>query len=129
MKRNYQFVILDDDRVNNMICQKIILNTFPDAEVHVLAKPEDAIAWFQKKIYRVEDLVLFLDLNMPQMSGWQFLNYIQENFTDVAQASLIHLLTSSIDFSDIEKAKNYPFVRSYVVKPLSSDFLKANFSK
>lgn len=66
--------------------------------------------------------VIFLDLNMPVMDGWDFL----EEFGKIhaPQNVVIYILTSSIDPADTERAKQYSNVDSYLVKPLTLNKLK-----
>lgn len=66
--------------------------------------------------------VIFLDLNMPVMDGWQFL----EEYTQlqVTPKPIIYIVSSSIDPADISKAKEYDNVRDYVVKPVSKSRLQ-----
>jgi len=67
------------------------------------------------------DLIL-LDLNMPIMDGWQFL----DNFTkiNIEKKIIIYIVSSSIDPIDIEKSKSYAAVSNFVVKPISFDKIK-----
>ncbi|GER60406.1 response regulator [Patiriisocius marinus] len=67
------------------------------------------------------DLIL-LDLNMPIMDGWQFL----DNFTqiEVDKKIIIYIVSSSIDPVDIERSKKYGMVSNFVVKPISTDKVK-----
>ncbi len=66
--------------------------------------------------------VIFLDLNMPVMDGWQFL----EEYTQlqVTPKPIIYIVSSSIDPADIARAKEYDNVRDYVVKPVSKNRLR-----
>ena len=67
------------------------------------------------------DLIL-LDLNMPIMDGWQFL----DNFTKIKleKKIIIYIVSSSIDPVDIEKSKEYEAVSNFVVKPISFNKIK-----
>jgi CheY-like chemotaxis protein len=62
--------------------------------------------------------VIFLDLNMPIWDGWQFL----EEFTKIPNdyPITIYIITSSVDPSDVEKAKKYDEVNRYIVKPITN---------
>lgn len=66
--------------------------------------------------------VILLDLNMPVLDGWQFLDEFE--LVDFTKKIVIFIVSSSIDPSDLEMAKNYPTVKSYIVKPLTSEKLK-----
>ncbi|GEQ87222.1 response regulator [Patiriisocius marinistellae] len=69
---------------------------------------------------KLPDLIL-LDLNMPIMDGWEFL----DKFIEIPskESTTIFIVTSSIDPADFERAKNYQNVSNYVVKPITKEAL------
>lgn len=70
---------------------------------------------------KLPDLIM-VDLNMPVMDGWQFLDALSS--MAIKEPPLVFIVSSSIDPSDIMQAKNYPLVREFVVKPLTALKLK-----
>ena len=86
----------------------------------------EAITYLKPIIEQGEDTpeVIFLDLNMPVMDGWQFL----EEFTAIPpppkKEIIIYIVSSSIDPQDLEKAKSYENVDNYIVKPIEIDKLQ-----
>ncbi len=66
--------------------------------------------------------VILLDINMPVLDGWQFLDAITE--VDVIKKITIFIVTSSVDPRDREKAASYKNVKNFVIKPISEDKLK-----
>jgi len=74
---------------------------------------------------KLPDIIL-LDLNMPVMDGWQFL----DEFTKIPSDKeiLIYIVSSSIDPEDIKKAEGYGLTSSYIVKPVTVKTLKAILS-
>lgn len=83
-----------------------------------------------KKIIRsgepLPDLIL-LDLNMPIMDGWEFLDEFIQIPCD--KKITIYILTSSIDNEDLKKAKTYTNVSNYILKPITIDGLKLIFEE
>ncbi|REE27397.1 response regulator receiver domain-containing protein [Winogradskyella pacifica] len=69
----------------------------------------------------VPDIIL-LDINMPIMDGWQFL----EELVKIESHKLltIYIVSSSIDPADINRAKHYKTISNYIIKPISTDTLK-----
>lgn len=65
--------------------------------------------------------VILLDLNMPVMDGWQFLDKLI--LIPTAQQVTLYIVTSSIDPADVEKAKQYELVSDYIVKPITKEHL------
>ncbi|NVK27886.1 MAG: response regulator [Flavobacteriia bacterium] len=66
--------------------------------------------------------VILVDLNMPVMDGWQFLDRLVT--IPITQKITVYIVTSSIDSTDIDKAKEYEIVSDYVVKPITKEKLK-----
>lgn len=66
--------------------------------------------------------IILLDLNMPVMDGWQFLDRFVKIPTNKSVA--IYIVTSSINNEDLDKAKTYTAVSNYVVKPISIEKLQ-----
>ncbi len=122
MEQKKQIVVLDDDKINNLICKKILANSIPDAELLIFLRPSEAKDGLEKKEFFANKLFFFIDLNMPEMSGWEFLEYLERNFPSITASAQIFMLTSSIDFADQEKANAYPCVKAYLTKPLSVAF-------
>lgn len=84
---------------------------------------QEALDGLSKIFETGEDIpeIIFLDLNMPIMDGWEFL----EKFVNPPDNDkiLIYIVTSSIDPSDLSRAKNYENVSNYIVKPILSENL------
>jgi CheY-like chemotaxis protein len=69
--------------------------------------------------------VVFLDLNMPVMSGWDFLDALAPYQNELLGRCRIYILTSSLALSDMEKAKQYALVTGLIHKPIDSEEIRA----
>ena len=121
MSNRLKIMLVDDQKMANFINKKLIAVTELAAEVIDYTLPEMALAdvEFQKPD------VIFLDLNMPVVNGWKFLDSLTEakNFTKVV------ILTSSTSEIDREKAQNYTQVIDFLIKPLTKDIMLSLKSK
>ncbi|MEQ9263465.1 MAG: response regulator [Owenweeksia sp.] len=115
-----EILLIDDDPIINFINKKIVEPEFPHYGIMVLENGLQALEYIQKNPQK--RYLIFLDINMPVMNGWEFLKAIS---LDSGQYDLsIHILTSSIDESDKVKAQSNKQVLSYLPKPLTKDVLK-----
>ena len=105
--------LVDDEYINNVISTKILNKIDSSLEIVKYTNPILAFEEIQKEN---PDLIL-LDLNMPMLSGWQFLDKMRNE----SLSYRVIVLTSSICKPDNVKAHTYNNVIGYVEKPLSSD--------
>ncbi len=112
--------IVDDDALLCFILKKQF-ETFDEIRVWGTSSDgEEALAALDNSINSgssVPNLIL-LDINMPRMNGWQFLNTFEQNPALMNAGIMICILSSSIDDGDMNKAKNYPSVNRFISKPL-----------
>lgn len=94
-------------------CQQVLLLDSGHAALEELQKLAAADA-----TTRFFPTIIFLDLNMPMVDGWEFLDLYQEQFAARFPATRIIILSSSVDPKDRERSKKYPVVLEFVSKPL-----------
>lgn len=68
--------------------------------------------------------IIFLDLNMPVMEGWEFFEAFKRDFAKFEEKTKIFILSSSINPADIERAKNERSIIAFLEKPLNAKNLK-----
>jgi len=128
--RDISILLVDDDEINNFISIKLIKKALLSTEIVACLNGKFAIEQLlemQKKgAEKLPDYIL-LDINMPIMNGWEFLDeYIRLNIDPVGKTK-IFIISSSVFSNDINKARSYPLVKSFISKPLSVDKIKEMF--
>lgn len=125
MKNTYRYLIVDDDATNNLICEFTIQRFNQEAVIKLYNNPEEALNFIQKDLPNPEmfKTVLFLDVNMPIMTGFEFLKEFEKLKMEKKEHYKIFMLTSSIeDFS--QHAHKYPRVKGFLAKPLKLSYLE-----
>jgi two-component SAPR family response regulator len=119
MKNHLSYIIVDDDPTNNMICNMSLKNALGTVEAKIFTEPEEGLLYIKNNFNINSDpTILFLDLNMPTLTGWQFLERYEDFNEEVKKQINIYLLSSSIDKRDWDKSKKNKYVKGFLVKPM-----------
>jgi CheY-like chemotaxis protein len=123
-----EIFIIDDDLIQRMIISKMLKIINPTLVITQCENGKIGLDILEHHSDSNQKIIVFLDINMPILDGWGFLEKIKKcNFYNLHQLS-IYIISSSIDESDILKASQYDFVKSFLHKPLSSEDLDAIIS-
>ena len=118
-----RFIVVDDDRSNNLICKCSLRRFSAETEIKTFLDAEIALQYI-KDAYNEDKseipTVIFLDINMPAITGWEFLEIFKDFSDSIKKQFVIYMLTSSIDSRDQEKAEQNPLVHGCLSKPLST---------
>ena len=126
-----KILCIDDDAITLMLCKKVIERVSFAQEVLTAKNGEEAIAYFNELApqYKAGTLtypkLTFLDLNMPVMNGWEFLDhYLENDYQNLFKEAKFIVLSSTIDPQDVLKAKEYPMVIDFMSKPITKEMLE-----
>ena len=123
---------VDDDPITLMLCKMVIAKSSFASEIITAQNGEEALNYFDDlklnnlgaEIKKYPSLV-FLDLNMPVMDGWEFLDHFsKEEYTSAFKNTKVIVLSSTIDPNDIEKSKTYSMVLDFLSKPITKEIVE-----
>jgi CheY-like chemotaxis protein len=113
--------IIDDDHLSIFITKSLLDYDSEQWEVCCFEDAAEALQQLQTAI-KLPD-VIFLDLNMPVISGWDFLDTLAASPT-LQERCNIYILTSSLDLADTARAKEYAVVQGFIHKPITAEDIK-----
>lgn len=114
--------IIDDDPIIIYGSKRIMKELDFSADILVFSNGKEAIDGFTimtQEGKKIPELI-FLDLNMPVMNGWDFLENFMKMPHDVIDQVAVYIISSSIDPMDLERVKTYSVVNDYILKPIKS---------
>ncbi len=121
-------MLIDDDDDDNFFHKKEIMDNHLAESVIVQDSARKALEYLKFKTEPVSDLI-FLDINMPGMNGWEFLDEYQKLGKEQQSRAMIIMLSTSSNPKDKEKANSWDCVTDYITKPLTKQALETVIKK
>ena len=119
-------LLIDDNYIDNFVTSKILESGNYAENIVILQSPEDAIESLRTGIVKPD--IIFLDVRMPNMSGFEFLEVYDEIDIENKKDIKIFMLSSSLDPTDIKKALVNKYVTQFISKPVTHKALEDLFS-
>lgn len=118
--------LIDDDVISLYLAEQVLqLENFA-TEVQLFSTAEAALKSLVENLPTQQiPQVMFLDLNMPTMNGWEFLQALEPYVPLLQHRCRIYILTSSLVLADTVRAQDYPLVAGVLYKPLDTAEVQA----
>lgn len=125
--------IIDDDKIYVNLVRKIIEIKKLSENLLIFKNGKEALDYFKLIMGNMsEDKlpdIIFLDLNMPVMDGWEFLSEFIKIKNNFEKKITLYVVSSSIDPRDLERAKSFNMVTDYLIKPIELKKFEQIFEK
>ncbi len=118
--------IIDDDDVYQYTATKAIEEESIAKKILVFSEGEQAIQFLIDNMGNDDEIpdIIFLDIVMPVMDGWEFMEEYIKLKPRIGKKITIYMVSSSVDVSDIERAKKIEEITDYIIKPITRSHLK-----
>lgn len=125
-----KLLCIDDDKTTLMLIKMVTEKASFAKDVITALNGREGLEYYHNLLKEPQDKredypqLIFLDLNMPVMNGWEFLDEFVENIYPQFPDTKVVILSSSANPVDKERAKQYPIIIGYISKPITADLLK-----
>jgi response regulator of citrate/malate metabolism len=115
------FFLIDDDTTSNFLNENLIKNIGLVKSIKTFNYANIALNELKQSIENSIDFpdIILLDINMPYMNGWEFLEEFQQFPKEILSKCKLFMFSSSVDINDVEKSKTYNVVSGFIHKPLT----------
>lgn len=118
------FLLIDDEEVEHFLNKRMLLKLSVPAEcINTFERAQDALNFLDAggATPSAANGIILLDLNMPEMDGWGFLEAFERLAEDLKHKYKVVIVSSSINPRDEERSRTYPSVHGFISKPLTVD--------
>ena len=125
MAKFENILLIEDDPITVMVCDRIIKMIGFSNHVQTKENGQEGIDYISNAIKENKELpdIIFLDINMPIMNGWDFLEAFESIKQQLSKVPRILILSSTVDPEDYKKAEKFPAVEGFISKPLTQEHL------
>ena len=115
-------MLIDDERIDRMMYRRVIDRSGLVGQLVTFSYADEALEYLRSRDRPRID-VIFLDINMPRMTGFEFLEAATREFGAAFADLVVVMLTTSLDPRDVARARTIASVRDFVNKPLTQQHL------
>jgi len=120
-----KFVFIDDEPICNFISKRLLTLAYPAVQVYIFQSGIEAINYFEANAdqFKTEKILINLDINMPEMNGFEFLAEYEQRFAAAFDCD-VFILSSSQNPNDIAKASQFTVVKNFLTKPFQPSYVE-----
>ncbi|MBB4804425.1 CheY-like chemotaxis protein [Flavobacterium nitrogenifigens] len=126
MQSKSEFILIEDNLIDQFITKKLLKKGLNVSPLFIANNGKEGIDWLLKNPNHAS-LIIFLDIQMPIMNGFEFLDEFDRLAEKINSKVEIFVLSSTLDTDEIRKAKENKYVTDFWSKPFCLDTLKNTF--
>ncbi len=125
MSRKLNVLLIDDDAITNYLHKRTLNSTQLTRTIQVAETVQEALSFWKNPAEAEQEKpeLIFLDLNLPGLSGWDFIDEYKKIESHNNNPAIIIILSASVNYDDEKKAKDMAEVAEYRRKPLTAEML------
>lgn len=122
--KSIHIILIEDNKIFRFVFSTL-LQSYTNQDIHITEFENglDILLALEEQEINLKADFLFIDLNMPYISGWELLDRLTPYLQNQLGNPKIYIISSSVSKLDKENLKNYPFVNGYISKPFTKEYL------
>lgn len=126
-----KLILVDDSEVTNFFNEDIVTELNLAKEVITFSRPTEALTYFEENDHQLKDcrFLVFIDIKMPELTGYELLEELEELDISCLESGYFCMLTSSNLIKDREQFGKFPYVRNFLEKPLDKEKIAMVFEQ
>lgn len=129
MRMLKRIMLIDDNKLDNFFHKRVITKYDESLEVIEMLSASNALAYLKDDSTEKYPDIIFLDINMPGMNGWEFLEEYKNLPEEMRGSMVVVMLTTSENPAERERASHHALLVDFISKPLSIEILTDIISK
>ncbi|OIV42145.1 response regulator [Flavobacterium johnsoniae] len=124
MESNPTFLLIEDNLIDQLVTKQLLKKILNIDQVFVANNGLEGLQWIIKNKNTRQDIIILLDIQMPTMNGFEFLEMFETLNTEVKKEIKIYVLSSTLDADEIKEIKKSSYVTDFLNKPFPIEELK-----
>lgn len=117
-------MLIDDNKIDNFFHERVIRKSNAAKEIIAIESGQAALDYIKSGKEKLQPELIFLDINMPGMDGWEFIEHYKQLDESLQKAMIVVMLTTSENPDDIARAKTEGLLSDFKSKPLTKEMLE-----
>jgi FOG: CheY-like receiver len=117
MEPEYTFLLIEDNLIDQLVIKQLFKKVLSIEEIHVANNGKEGIEWLENNGKIHQSIIILLDVQMPVMNGFDFLNKYAELDNELKKDNQIFVLSSTLDSDEIQRISESRYVTDFLGKP------------
>lgn len=127
MEFNSTILLIEDNLIDQLVTKQLLKKILDINQIFVANNGLEGLQWIIKNKKVKQKLIILLDIQMPIMNGFEFLDIFQTLNTEIQKETQIYVVSSTLDSDEIEQIRKNEFVQDFLNKPIPVEELKKQF--
>jgi CheY-like chemotaxis protein len=120
METKYAFLVIDDNLIDQFITTQLFKKIMNVTDINIANNGKEGISWLRDNRKKIDQsLIILLDIQMPIMNGFQFLEAYAKLDEELKRETQIFMVSSSLDSDDIKFFEDNTYITDFLSKPIS----------